>query len=310
MEKIRIRRSGHLAGTLITLGSVLFFTALNLLTKYLKNNPASVPIPSAQKAFVRALVALIIMLLIAAAGVYRVRVGNARLMTFRGLCGGAMVLLYFHAIDHTTLARATFFLYTYIAWGALFSYFFLKEPLGWRRVPGIALVYLGALLLLFGNSGTSAAVTWHGDLAGLASGLVAGMAATSMRALHRSDSGWMIFLAFCVFGTVASGGVTLILGNYVAPDATEWILLAAIGFAGTGAHLCLTAGFKYLDVPTVGALEMGAAPLTAVMAWLFLSEAMLPATIQGGVLLLAGGLYLALTTRAVTIQRDVTVPGA
>ena len=153
-------------------------------------------------------------------------------------------------------------------------------------------------------------MTWHRDLAGLASGLVAGMAATSMRALHRSDSGWMIFLAFCVFGTMTSGGVTLISGNYVAPDATEWILLAAIGLAGTGAHLCLTAGFKYLDVPTVGALEMGAAPLTAVTAWLFLSEGMSALTIGGGVLLLAGGLHLALTTRAATIQMEVEAPVA
>ena len=81
---------------------------------------------------------------------------------------------------------------------------------------------------------SSAGVTLLGDLSGLASGLLAGMAATSMRALHRYDSGWMKFLSFCVFATLSSGGVTLAAecgltarGSLVEVESTVWGALVA-----------------------------------------------------------------------------------
>jgi len=295
--------TNHLLGTAWVLGAALFFTAMNLFSKYMKSSPSGDPIPSAQKAFFRLLVPLVLLAPPALFGLRRIVIGNPRLLALRGSLGAVMVLLYFHAIDNTTLARATFFLYTYIAWGALFSYIFLAEPLGWRRLPGVIIVYLGALLMLLDKQDGGAAITWHGDMAGIASGLVAGAAATTMRALHRYTSSYMIFLTLCLFGTTLSGTATLVSGSYVAPSSLEWILLAAMGATGTAAHLCLTTGFRYLDMPTVGALEMAAAPLTAVAAFFILEEAAAALTITGGVILLAGGAYLALTTRAETLRR-------
>ena len=285
------------------MGAALFFTAMNLFAKYMKSGAAGPPVPSAEKAFFRLLVPLVLLAPLALFGLQKIVIGNPRLLALRGSLGAVMVLLYFHAIDNTTLARATFFLYTYIAWGALFSYIFLREPLGWRRLPGVMIVYLGALLMLLAKDNSGASVTWHGDLAGIASGLVAGAAATTMRALHRYTSSYMIFLTLCLFGVTFSGAVTLISGSYVAPNAFEWLFLAAIGATGTAAHLCLTTGIRHLDVATVGAIEMAAAPLTAVAAFFILGEAASALTIVGGVILLAGGAYLAVTTRAQTLRR-------
>jgi len=297
------KETNHLLGTSWVLGAALFFTAMNLFSRYMRSNPAGEPIPSAEKAFFRLLVPLVLLAPLAFFGLQRIIIGNPRLLALRGSLGAVMVLLYFHAIDHTTLARATFFLYTYIAWGALFSHVFLGEPLGRRRLPGIIIVYGGALLMLADKGKAQAVVTWHGDMAGIVSGVVAGAAATSMRALHRYTSSYMIFLTLCLFGTTLSGAVTLITGAYVVPSTLEWVLLAAIGATGTAAHLCLTTGFRYLDVATVGALEMAAAPMTAAAAFIILGEAAGPLTVTGGVILLAGGAYLAVTTRAPTLRR-------
>jgi drug/metabolite transporter (DMT)-like permease len=293
----------------MTLLAVFFFVGMNLLIRYLLYHPSGQPIPTQQKAFSRMLAGVIIILSLAAFRVIRLHIGNLRLLLLRGAFGTLVVVLYFHALDNTSLARATFFFYTYMAWGAVFSHFFLSEPLGWKRLPWVVLTYLGALLILIEWRKTGD-VTWHGDLAGILSGLFAGVAAVVVRALHRSDSIWMIFFSMNVVSSLVCGSLMVFAEGYVAPSASEWVILVLIGLTGTAAHLVLILGFKYLDVPTVGALETLAAPFTAVAAFLVFSEPMGVIAMTGGVVLFSGAVLLAATSRAKTMEKAVepTVP--
>ncbi len=291
----------------MTLSAVLLFVAMNLLVRYLGAYPAAQTLPTQEKAFFRLLLGVLVVVVLAAFRVVRLEIGNPRLLLLRGFLGGLVVVLYFYALDYTSLARATFFFYTYMAWGAVFSHFFLREPLGWKRFPWVIVTYLGAILMLMESEKTG---TWHGDLAGILSGLFSGLTAVVMRALHRSDSTWMIFFSLCVVGSIMCGGITVFAEGYVPPAPFEWVVLTCIGLTASVAHLVLTIAFKHLDVPTVGALETLAAPATAVTAFLIFAEPMGHLAMAGGVLLLLGSVLLAATSRAKTVERVVepTVP--
>ncbi|MCD6405143.1 MAG: DMT family transporter [Planctomycetes bacterium] len=290
--------SHHLLGLGATLASVLFFVVMNVLTKYLSD------IPSSQKVMYRMLVGVLGIVVLVRVGIVKWRFGHIGLLCLRGTLGAVTVLFYFYSIDHTTLGRASFLLFTYPAWGALFSYLFLKEPLGWKRLPGMVLIYAGAFAILASRSAAGGeGVTLAGDLSGLAAGFVSGAATTTIRALHRYDSTWIIMFFFVFFGMTAGAGVTFATGTYVAPSHIQWLILLGIGLTSLAAHAFFTIGFRYLDVATVGAVAMLQSPLSAAAAWLVLAEDFSRLAIAGGALVLAGGAYLAKTSRARTMQR-------
>lgn len=297
--------SNPMPGVAAVGASLLFFVSMVLLTRHLKlmageGEPA---IPASEKVMYRMVVTIVAVLLLARLGVIRWRFGNIPLLLARGVLGAVAVILYFYSIDHSSAARASFLLFTFPAWGALCSWVFLKEPLGWRRVPGVLLTYMGAAVILLGARG-AVGTTLVSDLAGIACGFVSGMAVTTIRALHRSDSTWMIMFSFAFFGALIGGALTAANGSYVAPGGGEWWVLLGIGVSSLGAHALFTTGFKYLDVTTAGALAMLQAPLTAVGAFILLNEELGSSTLAGGVLVLAGGVYLAVTTRARTMVRQ------
>jgi len=95
--------------------------------------------------------------------------------------------------------------------------------------------------------------------------------------------------------------VTFAGGTYVVPTVSGWVVLTAIGVFGTAAQLFFTAGYRYLDVPSAGAMAMFQAPLSAVAGWLFFKEPMAGSAAVGAVLVLSGGVYLAMTSKGETL---------
>ncbi len=277
------------------MSSVAFFVVMNNLTKYST-------IPSEQKVFIRSLVGMAIVFAMARVGMTKIEFNNLRLLALRGGLGALSVLAYFYSIDNTTLGRASFFQFTYPAWGALFSFLFLKEALGWRRVPAMLLTFAGAYLILFSNGGLSLADVNRGDISGVLCGLFSGAAVTTVRACHKYDSTHMIFLFFTASAVVLGGAVTWARGSYVPPDASGWAVLVAIGVTGTVAQLLFTAGYRYLDVAAGGSIAMLQAPLSAIAAWVIFKEGMAGQSILGGAFVLAGGAFLAMTSRGVQLD--------
>lgn len=301
MSESRSHRSHHLLGAFAALGSVIFFVVMNVLTKYLTD------IPYAEKVMYRMLIGVAGILIMVRLGMVGWRFGNIPLLALRGTLGATAVMLYFYSIDHTTLGRASFLLFTYPAWGALFSYLFLKEPLGWRRLPGLVIIYAGAAVILLTRSGEAARQTaLAGDVAGILCGIASGAATTTIRALHRHDSTWIIMFFFSFFGMAAGGALTAATGSYVAPSGMAWLALLGIGLTSLCAHTLFTTGFRYLDVTTVGALAMLQSPLSAIAAYFLLDESFSGFFVAGGALVLLGGMYLAKTSRARTMKRAVT----
>jgi len=294
------RLANRFTGAVLALVAVVFFVAMNLLTRLLAD------IPTGEKVFFRMITGVIIVAAMIVSGAARWEVNNRRLLLARGLLGAITVALLFYAIDHTSLARAIFLWFTYPAWGALFSWLFLKEPLGWRRVPAMILIYAGALLIFSAKPADGIeTVSRGGDIAGLFCGVFSAAAVTTMRALHRHDSSSMIFFSFAVFGTLAGLALMSVRGGYVSPAPLEWVALAGIGVTATIAQLLYTTAFKYLDVAAVGAISMFQAPLSGLAAFMLLGERLAAPALAGGALVLAGGLYMAMASKAAKLEKPV-----
>jgi drug/metabolite transporter (DMT)-like permease len=236
-------------------------------------------------------------------GWVKLEFNNLPLLITRGVFGALAVITYFYAIDHTALGRAVFFQFTYPAWGALFSTFFLKESMGWKRAPAFLLTFAGAFLILaFPKSGEAAVSTRAGDVAGLLCGFFSGAAVTAIRGLHRSDSTYMIFLFFSSFGLMLGAAMTFGPGNYVPPTPAQWAVVAGIAATGTAGQLFFTAGYRHLDVTAAGSMAMMQAPLSALAGFLWLGEALSPLAAAGAALVLCGGAILAATSRDAAIR--------
>jgi len=280
----------HLFGSLLMAASVCMFVVMNVLTKYSS-------IPAAEKVFFRMAVGVATVFSFVRLGYVKMEFNNIRLLILRGALGAIAVMFYFHSIDHTTLGRAVFFQFTYLAWGAMFSWFFLGEPLGWRRVPAILLTFAGGYLILLSDTGFSLSSVKSGDITGIICGLFSGAAVTAIRASHRQDSTWMIFLFFASSGAIAGALTTFPSGGFVEPVRWEWFVLFAIGATGTVGQLFFTAGYRYLDVAAAGAIAMLQAPVSAVAAFLLFREPLSSCFACGALCVLAGGAHLAWTSR-------------
>jgi len=289
-------RTQKLTGMALMVGSVLIFVVMNVLVKASR-------IPSGEKVFFRMLVGLFAVFVMVRISWVRMEFNNIPLLALRGVLGAFAVVFYFHAIDNTALGRAVFFQFTYPAWGALFSYLFLKESLGWKRLPALAGTFVGAYLILASGGGLSLREIRPGDISGILCGLFSGAAVTTVRACHKYDSTYMIFLNFAFFGTLAGAVITFGREGYIPPSHWEWALLAAIGVTGTAAQILFTAGYRHLDVPAAGAIATFQAPLSALVGWRLFEEPLATRFALGGALVLAGGIYLAVSSRGKTIER-------
>ncbi len=287
--------SRRLLGAALMVASVAFFVTMNALTK-------KCDIPAAEKVMYRMAVGVFAIFAMIRLGFVRMEMNNLRLLVLRGVLGAFAVMSYFYAIDHTTLGRAVFFQFTYPAWGSLFSAVFLRESMGWKRSPALALTFLGAFLILAFPHGGEEAATKAGDLAGVLCGIFSGAAVTTIRGLHRTDGTYIIFLFFAAFGAMFGAGTTFASHAYVAPSHFEWLLLAGIGVTGTVAQLFFTAGYRYLDVTAAGAMAMMQAPLSAFAGFLFFEEGLSHVALFGAALVLAGGIILACTSRGAVLR--------
>ena len=288
-------RSHKLFGAVLMGASVLVFVLMNSLTK-------ACPLPSAEKVFFRMALGVIAVFALVRLGWARFEFNSIPLLSLRGVLGALAVLLYFYSIDKTSLGRAVFYQFTYPAWGALFSYVFLKEKLGWTRLPALAATFAGVYFIAVSGENSQPHGLGSGDVSGILCGLFSGAAVTTIRACHKYDSTHMIFLFFASFGAVFGAAVTFSGNRFVEPSHAQWALLAAIGVTGTIAQLFLTSAYRYLDVTAAGSIATLQAPLSSMAGVLFFEENLGARFVVGAALILIGAMYLAVTSRGEVIE--------
>ncbi len=242
---------------------------------------------------------------------HRLRIGTRRelgWLAFYGFVGFAVVQwLYFVAIERLPIGIGLLFEFSAPVLIALWARFAWHEPVRRRVWPALGLV-IGGLTLV--------AQVWHGmslDGLGVAAGLLAAVALSvyylmGERLVGRRDPisvvcfglgfaslAWAILLPWWSFPTETLRiSVELPHGLFTVPVAA----LALWGIVlGTIIPFSLSiAALKHLPATTVGIVATFEPVAAAVIAWIWLGEALVAVQIVGGVVVLVG-ILLAETAR-------------
>ncbi|MCX7286643.1 MAG: DMT family transporter [Rhodobacterales bacterium] len=153
--------------------------------------------------------------------------------------------LFFLSLTHVGLAEATALTDTNPVLITLGAAFFLGERLGPRRIFGVALALIGALIILRPGSGVfspwallplGAAVCYTGN-------------ALITRFIGQREPVWTSLLHASIFGTVVAAlALPMVWVPVAGPDVA---LFALVGFLGTGAQLCVIRSFSMTEASVV-----------------------------------------------------------
>ena len=186
------------------------------------------------------------------------------LLLYRGIFGGAAVLLYFLAIEHVPVGTATLLNYSSPIFSVIFAALFLGEKIRRFVLVPAAVAFLGVALVTGGLSdGGLFAHFGRWEAAGLASAVLSGAAVAAIRAARRTESSWAIYGSFTLFGLITTAPFGIL--QWRTPDRWEWLLLCAVGATSIAAQLLMTYAYRWVTNVQSGAM----AQLTVLLSFGF-----------------------------------------
>jgi drug/metabolite transporter (DMT)-like permease len=209
---------------------------------------ASGELPQSEVVFFRNFIGLLLLVPFAIRQKLSLRTNHLRLHLFRAGAGITAMYLYFYAIVHLPLTDAVLLNYTSPLFVSLFAVIWLKEELSRnRKLSGI--LGLVGVLCLFHPSSASASLA---GLSGLLSGLMTGLALTSVKRLSNTEPGLRIVIMFALLASIYTA--IPMLWEFTLPSGTIWIWLIAIGGFGNLGQLSLAYAYKLAPASQVSPL--------------------------------------------------------
>src|ERR1051325_10635953 len=161
------------------------------------------------------------------------------LLFLRGFFGGLAVLLYFSAIEHTTVGVATLLNYTAPLYSGVLSMLFLGEEISAKVLIPMPVALAGVFLVVHAHAAPGEVLGFgKWELVGACSAVASGAAVTAMRAARRGENSWSVYGSFCLLGlfvTMPQG-----LRAWKTPTTSEWGALAAEPPVALGEQLTMT----------------------------------------------------------------------
>lgn len=214
------------------------------------------------------------------------------MLVLRAVSGAVALFFYFLCISSIDLGTATALCYTYPVFASFLSAVFLKEHVsrgGWAAI----LVAWAAIGIMAGIRPAAGI----GEVYGILSGILAGVAIHSLRALRREGEP---LAAILFYFFVISGLLSLPLAYRedcaLGFHRSHWMALAAIGVSATIGQAALTMGYQALPTHIGSPMSLLVVPLSMAGAYVFHGEPPRSGTVAGTIVLAFAVAYLARTT--------------
>lgn len=223
--------------------------------------------------------------------------GGYLTLFIRTCFGGVSMLLTFYNIATIPLGIASTFAQTTPLYAVFFAYFFLKESLSPLVFVATAIGFLGILLI----SSPSSNIPLSNIIAGIASGIGAGIALVSVRECKKYFEERVIILAFGIVATILSLGCLIVgmiypieIFAWKSVGGNLWWLILAMGIFGTLGQYFMTKAFMLAPAGIVSPIDY-----TKIIFSLFLGIYLgdrLPnlESLVGMILVIVSGLMIAL----------------
>lgn len=163
---------------------------------------------------------------------------------------------------------------------------FLGERLGPRRVAGIAVAMVGALIVIRPGSGVFSVAA----LAPLAAAVSYSGYALLTRKVGPREDPWTSMLYTALFGTIVLSCVVPFF--WVSPDGTSLLLMGVIALCGTVGQLCLIRAFSQGEAAMLAPFAYCGLIFATLWGVLFFAEIPDIWTICGALVIAGSGLYV------------------
>jgi len=274
---------------LLMIGAVFCFASMDATAKYLMKE-----IGPAQTIWARYTVQAVIVtvFILPKINVY-VRTNYPKLQFLRSVALMMATTLFFFAFSRLGLAEASAIFNISPVLITLGAFLFLREQIGPRRLIGIIVSLLGALLIIRPGTGVFSIYA----LLPLGAAIFYSTYSLATRFVGTDESPWTSLFYSAIFGALC---YSIYIAFYWNPMSNNAILLTIIiGLFGTAGHICL-----------IRALSIGEASLVApfiytnllfTTTWGFVLFGNLPDfwTIVGALIIVAAGIYVWARDRAV-----------
>jgi len=239
------------------------------------------------KVFFRNLVTLIITLLVAA------RLGQNPLaatpnwgrLLLRSLCGLIGVTLYFLALGRMDLADASLLSKTSPFFVVIFAVVFLREHFNRALIPALVTALAGAILVIKPRFDYAMLPA----LAGLGSGLFAGVAYVLVRSLKDRESPNRIILTFSAVSCLAT--LPFLIGNPPHATGNQWAALLGTGVFAAGGQYGLTYGYHHARASRVSVFSYLHVLFALALGFLIFDERPDLASLTGGLLIIGAAIH-------------------
>jgi len=209
------------------------------------------------------------------------------LLLLRGFFGGLAVLLYFLAIQHTSVGVATLLNYTAPLYSGIFSMLFIGEQISPKVLLPLPVALLGVFLVVHAHAAPGDVLGFgRWELVGACSAISSGVAVTAMRAARRGENSWSVYASFCFLGLLVTAPFGI--ATWQKPTGAEWMSLAATSLFAIGAQLLLTFTLRWVDAMTVGVISQLAVLISMALGATVLGETITPEAAAGAALTISG----------------------
>ncbi|MBF0282053.1 MAG: DMT family transporter [Zetaproteobacteria bacterium] len=223
-------------------------------------------LPQSEVVFFRNFFALLVLIPLMLRSQTSLKTACFHLHLLRAISGLCAMYLYFYALNHLHLADALLLNYTSPIFIAIFAVIWLKESMTRHRLWALILSLIGLSLLLHPSSQLFSLA----GFAGLASGLLAGLALTTVKQLSSSESSISIVIWFALLSSIISA--IPLFWDFIWPQSLAWLWLVAVGVFGSLGQLGLTWAYQHAPATQVSPLGYTSLVFAGLIGYLLWQE--------------------------------------
>jgi drug/metabolite transporter (DMT)-like permease len=268
-------------GIILIMASNIAFCLMASLVRYASN------IGSYKAALFRFVIGMGLLGTAALLGKIRLSFVHSHFLFFRGLLGGAAVVIFFLSISKLGIAKGTVINYSYPIFASILGAVFLRERVGLVKWAAVLVAFVGIYLLTTDDADGLSYLASFGkyEIIAIGGAIISGSAVVLIKRLHDTDSTYAIFFAQCVIGlwiVIVPANVTSLSVGYIGA-----ILMLCIGVAATVGQILMTEGYRYVSVTTGSLLGMLVPVLNLLVGATIFREAISFRAIAGSIIVLA-----------------------
>jgi drug/metabolite transporter (DMT)-like permease len=289
-------------GILLKLASIVVFAAMTVCIKALGSD-----IPSGQTIFVRGLISVAVLALIAwsTAGLHLLKTRNWRSHALRSLAGTVSLFCLFTAVTMIPLADLTAITFTAPLFLTVLAMVFLGEQIHRFRWTALGIGFVGVLITIGPHLSFTHGVS-PGVLVALANAVFSATAMVFLRSMSGGEHAITITFYFSLTFMICAA-LTAVQG-WPMPTPTQWLLIVCAGFFGVFGQLLMTYSYRYAEASTIAPLDYTNMIMAILLGYLFFDEIPSLSVWLGAPLILGAGLLI--LWREYSLKKQLSAPSS